>query len=430
MSVENVEIKERWEEFYRRYYKNEIGKIAHGEKGSLVIDYGDVEQYDPELADDLSLHPEEFRGAAEDALADFDIAADVSLESARVRFSDFRPKTGIREIRSDDVNKLIAVEGIVRKATEVRPKVLEAAFECQRCGTLTNVEQTGQEFSEPHQCRGCERQGPFRLLEDQSDFVDVQELRVQELSAQKSRKSPGKIDVTLTGDITGRAREADIVTVTGILRAIPEGNNGMFEIRIDGNYIERTGKPEIEFVPDHLDYQKIEAFVKKATMAIAQIEDRDNKNSSSQELIVREKIITPFISTLGWDVMGKEVAIEYGSGTNDYVDYQLLVDNEPAVCIEAKRLSKKIKRSKGQLDHLGSPEETPPVRQLKGYMRTTGSEYGIVTNGEYYSIYKSVDTDSEPNERIVMGADLQELSNNLGVLSLVSRDNFQTTNDD
>ena len=239
MSAENVEIKERWEEFYRRYYKNEIGKIAQGEKKSLIIDYADVEQYDPDLADNLSLHPEEYRDAAEDALADFDIAADVSLESARVRFSEFYPKTGIRSIRSDDVNKLIAVEGIVRKATEVRPKVLDAAFECQRCGTLTNVEQTGQEFSEPHQCRGCERQGPFRLLEDQSHFVDAQKLRVQESpEGLRGGQTPQKIDVNIEGDITGVVSPGDRVTATGVLRAIPDDGSTTFEVFIEGINVE------------------------------------------------------------------------------------------------------------------------------------------------------------------------------------------------
>jgi len=238
MAAENVELKERWEEFYRRYYKNEIGKIAQGEKTSLEIDYTDVEQYDHELADKLVLHPEEMRSAAEDALADFDIAADVSLESARVRFSEFYPKTGIRSIRSDDVNKLISVEGIVRKATDVLPKVLEAAFECQRCGTLTNVEQTGQEFSEPHQCRGCERQGPFQLLEDQSDFVDAQKLRVQESpEGLRGGQTPQKIDVNIEGDITGEVSPGDRVTATGVLRAIPEDGSTTFEVFIEGNNV-------------------------------------------------------------------------------------------------------------------------------------------------------------------------------------------------
>lgn len=239
MATENVEAKERWEEFYRRYYKNDIGKIAQGEKTSLSVDYADVETYDPDLADDLVLHPDETVRAAENALGDFDIAADVSLESARVRFSGFYPKTGIRSIRSDDVNKIIAVEGIVRKATEVRPKVLEAAFECQRCGTLTTVEQTGQEFSDPHECRGCERQGPFRLLEDQSDFVDAQKLRVQESpEGLRGGQTPQKIDVNIEGDVTGEVSPGDRVTATGVLRATPDDGSTTFEVFIEGNNVE------------------------------------------------------------------------------------------------------------------------------------------------------------------------------------------------
>jgi len=263
MSAESVEIKERWEEFYRRYYKNEIGKVAQGEKTSLVVDYADVETYDPELADDLKLHPEELRGAAEDALADFDIAADVSLGAARVRFSGFRPKTGIRSIRSDDVNKLISVEGIVRKATVVRPKVLEAAFECQRCGTLTNVEQTGQEFSEPHQCRGCERQGPFRLLEDQSDFVDAQKLRVQESpEGLRGGQTPEKIDVNIEGDITGEVSAGDRVTATGVLRAIPDDGSTTFEVFIEGNNVEIEDQDFEDFEITEEDERLIEEYAK------------------------------------------------------------------------------------------------------------------------------------------------------------------------
>ncbi|MDY6779532.1 MAG: hypothetical protein SV760_03085, partial [Halobacteria archaeon] len=198
MSVENAELKEKWNSFYRRYYKNEIGKIAKEDRNSLYIDFTDLYQFDADLADDLKLHPEEMREYAEEALSDFDIAADVTLEKANVRIRNLPDKTGIREIRSDDVNKLIAVEGIVRKATDVRPKVLEAAFECQRCGTLTNMDQSGGEFKEPYECRGCERKGPFDLLYDQSDFVDAQKLRVQESpEGLRGGQTPQKIDVNI-----------------------------------------------------------------------------------------------------------------------------------------------------------------------------------------------------------------------------------------
>jgi len=58
------------------------------------------------------------------------------------------------------MNSLVQVHGIIRKATDVRPKIEEAAFECQLCGTLSRIPQSSGDFQEPHECQGCERQGP------------------------------------------------------------------------------------------------------------------------------------------------------------------------------------------------------------------------------------------------------------------------------
>ncbi|MDY7081157.1 MAG: LAGLIDADG family homing endonuclease, partial [Halobacteria archaeon] len=256
MSVENVQLKEKWESFYRRYYKNDIGKIAQGERKSLYIDYADVIQFDSDLADDLILHPMETLETAEKALQDFDIAADVNLETANVRVRNFGDKTGIREIRSDDVNQLIAVEGIVRKATDVRPKVLEAAFECQRCGTLTTIEQSGSEFKEPYECNGCERKGPFELLFDQSTFVDAQKIRIQESpEGLRGGQTPQNIDVNIEDDITGEVTPGDRVTAIGVLRAAPEGETTTFEIFMEGINVEIEDQDfeDFEITPEDVE---------------------------------------------------------------------------------------------------------------------------------------------------------------------------------
>ena len=47
-----------------------------------------------------------------------------------IRFTNLPKKTAIREIRSDDINRFISVEGILRKTTEVRPRIVEAVFKC------------------------------------------------------------------------------------------------------------------------------------------------------------------------------------------------------------------------------------------------------------------------------------------------------------
>ncbi|MCX2819784.1 type I restriction endonuclease [Haladaptatus sp. F3-133] len=396
MRPENVEIKERWKEFYRRYCKNEISKIAQNEKTSLVVNFGEVEKYDPDLADDLVLHPDGIRRAAEDALADFDIAAETSLEHARVRFSNIYPSTKIYELSSDDVNKMVSIEGIVRKSSDAEPKVLEAAFECQRCGNLTNVEQTGKEFTEPHQCRGCERQGPFRLLEDQSDFVDAQKLRVQDISSTEA------IDVNIEGDITGSFVPGDRVNVTGVLRAVPDDGKTTFRVFLEGNNVERLGE-EDETPPTEFDPEDIEEFVDDAISTVAHLESRNIQHQ--KELVTRENLVTPFLKALGWNVTNEDVIVEYNGDTDGYVDYQLMCDGTPFVCVEAKSLGTTIADD----SNFDTSYDPNAAKQLRRYMRTTGSEYGVLTNGKKYVIYEDV-SDDRPEEEILLSVTLGDLA--------------------
>nr|WP_276278724.1 LAGLIDADG family homing endonuclease [Halomicroarcula sp. SYNS111] len=132
---------------------------------------------------------------------------------------------------------------MVRKATDVRPKVLTAAFECQRCGTLTRIPQAAGDFQEPHECQGCERQGPFRLNTDQSEFIDAQKIRVQESpEGLRGGETPQSIDVNIEDDITGNVTAGDHVRVTGVLKLDQQGNDRekspMFDIYMDGVSVE------------------------------------------------------------------------------------------------------------------------------------------------------------------------------------------------
>src|SRR5207249_11390320 len=55
----------------------------------------------------------------------------------------------IRDLRAKHLGQYISVEGLVRKSTEVRPKVVGALFLCLRCGTIIQEEPDGQTFREP-----------------------------------------------------------------------------------------------------------------------------------------------------------------------------------------------------------------------------------------------------------------------------------------
>ena len=241
-TADNTELIDRFEEFYRDYYRNEIGELAQkypSEQKSLFVDWQDLYRFDPDLAEDVRNQPEQLQEYAEEALRLYDLPVDVKLGQAHVRVTNLPETTGIRDIRADHRGQLISVQGIVRKATEVRPKVTSAAFECQRCGTLTRIPQTTGDFQEPHECQGCERQGPFRINFDQSEFIDAQKIRVQESpEGLRGGETPQSIDVNIEDDITGNVTAGDHVRVSGILK-LDQRESGnektpMFDTYMDG----------------------------------------------------------------------------------------------------------------------------------------------------------------------------------------------------
>lgn len=230
-TMDQQELREDLSEFVRVYLDDRtgeetppIGKVIKGEADAVRVDWRDLFQFDQELADAVvgesrQYDRETVMGALEDAVRDYDIAdfqaSDVPVEITAL------PEDREREIgrfNADEVGELVSVTGQVTRKTVVKPKIEEAAFECQRCGIITTVPQTGGDFQEPHECRGCERQGPFRIRHDQSEFSNYQKMRIQ-IPPERARGSNGEsIDVSLEGKhLMDRADVGDRVSVAAEL---------------------------------------------------------------------------------------------------------------------------------------------------------------------------------------------------------------------
>jgi len=264
----NQELTDRFIQFYRNYYRDEIGQLAQqypNEKRSLYIDYDDLYQFDADLAEDYRSQPDQLQEYAEEALRLYDLPADVKLGNAHVRLQNLPESVDIRGIRVHDnhIGKLVSVQGIVRKATDVRPKITDSAFECQRCGTMNYIPQQDGEFQEPHECQGCERQGPFRINFDQSEFIDAQKIRVQESpEGLRGGETPQSIDMNVEDDITGKVTPGDHVTAVGVLHIeqMSEGNekSSLFDLYMDGVSI--TVEDE-EFEDMDIEQEDIETII-------------------------------------------------------------------------------------------------------------------------------------------------------------------------
>lgn len=220
----------KWEEFLRSRYWDELLELAdsYPDERSLVVKFPDLDRYDPEFAEELLENPDQIMEAAGAAILELDLPMDVYLDKAHVRIAELPRHYKTRELRSDHIGKLLAIEGLVRTATEVRPKIVSAAFQCQRCGYTFFKEQTGTKFEDQNlkcQNQACDRGGPFKLVLTKSKFVDAQKIRVQESPEDlRGGEQPQTLDVELEDDLAGRIFPGDRVIVNGILKSYQRSN--------------------------------------------------------------------------------------------------------------------------------------------------------------------------------------------------------------
>ncbi len=241
--------------FKQEKYRKKIGEMAIDESESIVVDFDDLLVYDSELAENLIKNPDGYlRYAEQAALAQLRIEASEyaeTVEKVTVRFRKLPIPTPIRRLGSKNIGKLIMVEGIVVRATPAQPLVTVAAFRCKRCGKINYVKQSGPFLTGPSECTepSCRRRGPFEFVQEESSFVDAQQIRIQEKPEDlPPGQLPRWVDVHLQGrDIVDVARPGDNVSVTGIVRAtaprLPRmGHLRLFKLSIEANYVEVKGK--------------------------------------------------------------------------------------------------------------------------------------------------------------------------------------------
>ena len=245
-----------WSRLLKTRYKKELGEISreYPHKRSLSIDYRDIERFGQvgiSLADELLENPGHVLEDVWDAIRNDQLIKSKDGKEApkgiNIRFTNLPRKTLIRNIRSDDINTFVSVEGILRKTTEVRPRVVEAAFRCP-AGHFTIKKQKYGKFIEPEGCAtdGCTFK-KLELMPKRSKFVDSQKLRIQESpEGLRGGEQPQTLDVDVTDDLSGKVSPGDRIIINGILRSMQRVIKGekstVFDIFLECNSIEIAEK--------------------------------------------------------------------------------------------------------------------------------------------------------------------------------------------
>jgi len=264
---------ERFQDFLKSdKYRERLSRMAVAGSTSLIVDFEDLLAADSALAESILETPDEYlEHANHAALAQLQIeepAYAEGVERVTVRFRGLPETLPLRTLGSEHIGKLIMVEGIIVRATPVRPLVTRGAFKCKRCGIVTYINQAGPFLRFPAECSDptCKRRGPFDFLQEESIFIDSQEIRIQELPEDlPPGQLPRWIEVKLDGrDTVDIARPGDHVSVVGILRAeaptLPQvGKLRLFVLHLDTNFIDVVSKePEAILISPEEEKEIIE----------------------------------------------------------------------------------------------------------------------------------------------------------------------------
>ncbi len=335
-----VEVRESQEEAvpstvfrdFLRMYKDERGRFKYierirdmiiNEKKSLLIDYEDLLRFDPKLINVIEESPDEALQAFSKAIMEL-VEQEAPEYAEKVekfypRFNGWVRTVSIRGLRSEHIGKLVAIEGIIVRATPPRQKIYKAVF----LHVLPNGEQheiewppepneeIGDEIEKPTYCPICvanvgveeeggrRGKGVFKLLIEKSKFRDYQLIVVQERPEEvPAGQIPRSVEVVLTDDLVDIARPGDRVTIVGIVRLNKPGRRRsvkpIFSIYIDANNIVVAQRllEELKLSP----------------------EDEERIKELSKDPLIRRKIVASIAPTIYgmWDIKEAVALLLFG----------------------------------------------------------------------------------------------------------------------
>ncbi len=261
-------------------YHERIWHMINMNQRSLIVDFDDLILFNPALAEYLIDHPVEALETFSQALRSFverlnpEFARSVPRLYVRVRNPPRIMK--IRELNSEYIGKLVAVEGIVTRVTRIDAKIIRAHFKhITETGEIHEFDyppegEMGEKLEKPPYCLICHKAAKLELVSERSSFIDWQKIVIQEKPEEvPGGQIPRSIEAVLTGDIVDSARPGDRVILTGVLKVTPltlsaerRSSKTVFAFYIDVNHVEVQEKALEEVVITREDEEKIRELAK------------------------------------------------------------------------------------------------------------------------------------------------------------------------
>ncbi len=216
-----------FESFLRKVYYKQLLEAADG-AGFLVVDFREMDQYSPELAELLINKYETFFGIVAKSLDHIQLSNKVDI-----RFSNVQNVVAIRDLRAKHVGKFVCVEGIVKKSSEIRPEVVENTWECPECAAEIVQERKGNFIGFPTFC-DCGNKKGFK--QKSKKMIDTRWIFVEEPFELTEGERPSQVTILMKEGLVnpeGRriSEPGNRLRISGVLMDIPKAKS--YAVKLD-----------------------------------------------------------------------------------------------------------------------------------------------------------------------------------------------------
>ncbi|GBG72984.1 hypothetical protein CBR_g12702 [Chara braunii] len=214
-----------------REYVEQLGLMRSNGKTTLFVDFEHIASFDHDLRDividEYYRYEPAFKRAVQLFMSRYfrSYAEEDGGKEFYLSIYNLPTVLRLRDLKTEEIGKLVAVSGTVTRTSEVRPELLYGTFKCLECGTVIHHVEQQFKYTQPAICPNstCSNRERWALMRHECKFVDWQRVRVQENADEVPAGSlPRSLDVILRHEIVEQARAGDKCIFTGTLVVVPD----------------------------------------------------------------------------------------------------------------------------------------------------------------------------------------------------------------
>ncbi|KAK9462542.1 MCM2/3/5 family-domain-containing protein [Lipomyces oligophaga] len=159
---------------------------------------------------------------------------------------------GLRELNPGDIDKLVAVKGLILRSTPIIPDMKAAFYKCNVCSHVVIVDIDRGVVNEPTQCPrpACLSKHSLQLVHNRCEYADKQVIKLQETpDVVPDGQTPHSVALCVYDELVDACKAGDRVEITGIFRSIPVRVNpaqrkikSLFKTFVDVLHIQKIDK--------------------------------------------------------------------------------------------------------------------------------------------------------------------------------------------